>query len=109
MNADSHDTPTHDDIARQAHHLWEERGCPDGCDTDIWLEAERRMKASGREENSAKRNGGSEGASVSSRREAVATDLQKQSARAPQVPHHTAPKGKPAETGKPLWDKPHSN
>lgn len=34
---------------------------------------------------------------------------QKKVARAPKVPAKTAPKGKPAETGKPLWDKPHSS
>lgn len=35
--------------------------------------------------------------------------LQKHDARAPQVPHHTGPAAKPPETGKPLWNKPHSS
>ena len=30
----------HDAIALQAHQLWQDRGCPAGCDTEIWLEAE---------------------------------------------------------------------
>ncbi|MDB6168947.1 MAG: hypothetical protein JWM88_1811 [Verrucomicrobia bacterium] len=35
---------------------------------------------------------------------------QKDNARAPQVPHgKEALKGKPVESGKPLWDKPHSS
>jgi Protein of unknown function (DUF2934) len=33
-------TPTHDEIAMQARSLWRHRGCPAGCDTEIWLEAE---------------------------------------------------------------------
>lgn len=28
-------------IRALAHHLWEERGCPDGTPEDDWLEAER--------------------------------------------------------------------
>ena len=34
---------------------------------------------------------------------------QKQEARAPKVPTKNAPKSQPAESGKPLWDKPHSS
>jgi hypothetical protein len=34
---------------------------------------------------------------------------QKKAARAPKVPSKGAPKPLPAETGKPLWDKPHSS
>ena len=36
-------TPTHAEIAMQAGLLWRQRGCPAGCDTEIWLEAERQM------------------------------------------------------------------
>ena len=35
--------PTHEQIAALAHELWEERGCPEGSDIDIWLEAERQL------------------------------------------------------------------
>jgi hypothetical protein len=34
---------------------------------------------------------------------------QKKEARAPKLPVKGAPKPKPPETGKPLWDKPHSS
>ena len=33
----------HDAIALQAHQLWHDRGCPVGCDNEIWLEAEWQM------------------------------------------------------------------
>ncbi|PTX97814.1 DUF2934 domain-containing protein [Opitutus sp. ER46] len=35
--------PTHEQIAALAHELWRERGCPEGSDIDIWLEAERQL------------------------------------------------------------------
>lgn len=35
--------PTHQQIAALAHELWQERGCPEGSDVDIWLEAERQL------------------------------------------------------------------
>lgn len=35
--------PTHDDIARQAQRLWQERGCPEGHHAEIWLEAEDQL------------------------------------------------------------------
>jgi len=40
---------------------------------------------------------------------AIKAALQKREARAPQVPHTTAPHAKPPETGKPVWPKPHSS
>jgi hypothetical protein len=37
-------------------------------------------------------------------------EQQKKDARAPQTPHgKEAPKAKPTESGKPVWDKPHSS
>jgi len=36
-------TPTHDEIARQAQEFWQDRGCPAGCDLAIWLEAEQAL------------------------------------------------------------------
>ena len=39
--------PTHDAIARQAYELWQNRGCPVGQDTELWLEAERQLKGGG--------------------------------------------------------------
>jgi hypothetical protein len=35
--------------------------------------------------------------------------LQRQAARAPRMPGHSAPKPTPAQSGKPIWDKPHSS
>lgn len=38
-------TPTHDEIATKAAQLWKDRGCPEGIDNAIWLEAEQQLKA----------------------------------------------------------------
>jgi hypothetical protein len=35
--------PTHEEIAAPARILWRKRGCPQGCDDEIWLEAERSL------------------------------------------------------------------
>lgn len=37
--------PTWDDIARRAYSLWQQLGCPNGRDLNIWLEAERELAA----------------------------------------------------------------
>ena len=37
---------THEQIAALAHEIWQERGCPEGSDIDIWLEAERQLRGS---------------------------------------------------------------
>jgi hypothetical protein len=34
---------THDEIARRAYQLWEQRGRPQGRDLELWLEAERQI------------------------------------------------------------------
>jgi len=109
-------TPAHDSIAQHARELWQERGCPDGCDTEIWLDAERRLRGDGRAAFTA--HVAAETAARSPvapnifpevpQQEAIQTARQKSDARAPQVPHHTGAKAKPAETGKPLWQKAHS-
>ena len=44
INARSHNAPSHDDIARLARALWEERGGGDGGAEEDWLEAERRLE-----------------------------------------------------------------
>lgn len=41
--------------------------------------------------------------------EAAKAEQQKKEARAPQQPTKDAPKQKPPESGKPIWDKPHSS
>jgi len=41
--------PTHKDIARHARQLWQDRGCPEGQDMELWLEAERQLNNGGKE------------------------------------------------------------
>jgi hypothetical protein len=33
----------HEDIARLAYAIWQDRGCPHGSDVEDWLEAERQL------------------------------------------------------------------
>jgi hypothetical protein len=111
-------TPTHEEIAQHAQHLWRDRGCPPGMDTEIWLEAERQL--------SSKKTTSPFGARASAetaaeseieyhispavpQQEAIQAALQKQAARAPQVPSHTGRKAKPPESGKPVWSKARSS
>lgn len=91
--------PSHDDIARRAHELWTSRDRPDGCATAIWLEAEHQLTAH------------PAAAPVPSPDDLAAKALlQKNAARSPQLQHgKNAPKPAPTESGKPLWDKPHSS
>ncbi|MDO8540638.1 MAG: DUF2934 domain-containing protein [Opitutaceae bacterium] len=35
---------TREQIAALAHAIWQDRGCPEGSDLDIWLEAERELR-----------------------------------------------------------------
>jgi hypothetical protein len=35
--------PSHQEVAIRAEALWREMGCPQGCDKQIWLAAERRL------------------------------------------------------------------
>jgi hypothetical protein len=37
------EVPTHDQITERARKLWEDYGCPEGRDEEIWLEAERQL------------------------------------------------------------------
>jgi hypothetical protein len=111
-------TPTHDEIAQQAHELWQDRGCPDGQDTEIWLEAERQL-AGGHQAEAFNARAAAETAAESRvehglpaampEQEAIQAALQKQAARAPQIAHHTGPRPRPSETGKPLWPTAHSS
>jgi len=111
-------TPTHDKISSEAQKLWQNRGCPADCDTEIWLEAERKLTEDPAANTFAARTS-AEAASESevenllspaeSEQMSIQAAVQKENARAPQVPRHTGPKTKPAETGKPLWNRPHSS
>lgn len=33
--------PSYEAVSRRAREIWQARGCPQGCDEDIWFEAER--------------------------------------------------------------------
>jgi len=111
-------TPTHDEITQEAQQLWQNRGCPADRDTEIWLEAERKLNEY-RAANTFTARASAEAASESevenllapaeTEQKSIQAAMQKESARAPQAPHHTGPKAKPAETGKPLWTRPHSS
>ena len=111
-------TPTHDEISLEAQKLWQNRACPADCDTEIWLEAERKLTKDPAANTFAARTS-AEAASESevenllspaeSEQMSIQAAVQKENARAPQVPRHTGPKTKPAETGKPLWNRPHSS
>jgi hypothetical protein len=110
-------TPTHDEIALEAQQLWHNCGCPAGRDTEIWLEAERKLKEDPAPNTFAAR-ASAEAASESevdnllapaeTEQKSIQAAMQKEEARAPQVPRHTGPKPKTPETGKPLWSRPHS-
>jgi hypothetical protein len=101
--------PTHDEIARKAYQLWQDRGRLHGTDTEIWLEAEHALAAES-DRSSAKASTPTTikappTATLPDKQTAVA-EQQKVAARAPQVPHQTPPVAKPAPPGKPIWDKP---
>ena len=49
MNTDFPHPPTHKDIARHARPRWQDRGCPEGRDMELWLEAERQLNSGGKE------------------------------------------------------------
>jgi hypothetical protein len=132
-------SPTHEEIAHRAQEIWQKSGNPGGRDTEIWLEAERQLAKSGQEDSnpnsttqeSARTTSESKGAVKLADRiksetaaevivehhispaipdeAAVNAALQKKEARAPKLPTKIAPKAAPAETGKPLWDRPHSS
>ncbi len=36
-------TPSSEDIAKRAYEIWEEEGCPTGCEEQHWLQAEEEL------------------------------------------------------------------
>ena len=111
-------TPTHEEIALHALQLWHDRGCPDGRDTEIWLEAERQLNEDRTADTLAERAVAAATAKseieyhlspAQTEQESVKATMHKEAARAPHVPHHLGPKAKPPETGKPLWTHPHGS
>lgn len=111
-------SPTHDEISRRAYQLWHEYGSPTDRDMETWLNAERQLKARAAidhpavivpTEPAAESVTGHHFAPAISDQEAGQAAWQKQTARAPQFAQHTGPHAKPAVTGKPLHDRPHSS
>jgi hypothetical protein len=128
--------PTHDEISYRAKEIWQDCRNPDGRDTEIWLEAEHQLRHGPTEPNSGGRepfksvskstdcnalverlNAETAAESVVeynispavTEDEAVKAALQKSEARGPIEPTKKAKKAKPTESGKPLWNKPHSS
>ena len=130
--------PSHEEVSRRAVELWKAQGAPSGRDEEIWLEAERQLSSSdatpspsggaqdrGNGNSQASPTGGPSVApdpkapapnpadekvpAMSPGQSEAQTAQQKKSARAPKSPTKTVAKPAPAETGKPLWNKPHSS
>lgn len=116
--------PSRDAIARRAHEIWTSNGQPHGYDIGHWLEAEHQLTAAaahptigdapphepvtGRAAAEPAHATGAAGPSPDALAAQAAS--QKQAARAPQQLHgKNAPKPAPPESGKPLWDQPHSS
>lgn len=108
-------SPTHEEVAQRAHTIWKTRGSPSGCDTAIWFEAEQQLTASPSKPTPASpahpdAHPPTHPVPAPSPGEAAAKALQqKNAARAPHLPGKNAPKPAPPESGKPIWDKPHSS
>lgn len=117
--------PTHDHVARRAYEYWQQQGSPDGRDQEMWFEAERQLATEATALKSSlpewqsdhpKREEAATPAPTAPSHDAVhpmapskeVTQQQKKEARLPQLPAKTAPKAMPPESGKPLWDRPHS-
>jgi hypothetical protein len=98
-------TPTHDEIAQQAQKLWHNYGCPAGRDSEIWLEAERKLN----EDPASVSVHESHISPAQTEEKSIQAEKQMEDSRAPQVPQKRAPKPMPAATGKPLWRQPHSS
>jgi len=118
-------TPTHTDIGQRAQKIWQDCHCPQGRDLEIWLEAEGQLSGEANttthdseQQTEAERIKSETAAEsvvefaispASPDEDAVQAALQTTEARSPKYPHKTASKNKPPETGKPLWNKPHSS
>jgi hypothetical protein len=109
--------PTHEEIARCAARIWHDQGCPADRDEEFWLEAEKKLQASGtgakRTESSAAKIKSAHTAEPLPERQseharAEKAAGQRKAAMAPITPAKSAEKPQPAVTGKPLWSKPHS-
>jgi hypothetical protein len=46
-------SPSHEQITRRAYEIFIERGRPEGCDLEHWLEAEKQLRAAGQGKSTA--------------------------------------------------------
>jgi hypothetical protein len=110
-------TPTHEEIARQAQRLWQERGCPEDKNEEIWLEAEDQLTnhpfegdrpASGISAERIKAETAAESmveyqiTPAVPQQDAIKAALQKKATRDTKAPRQPARKAKPAEPGSPV-------
>ncbi len=105
-------TPTHQEITQRAHQLWEEAGQPVGRDLDIWLEAERQAAAGLTRVHATGLTSPQHPLTDSPPDPAAVRDLearQKRDARAPRQAATHGHRAAPPESGKPLYDRPHSS
>jgi hypothetical protein len=124
--------PTYEDISHRAYEIWLTQGGLHGHDTDHWLEAERLLSApvgasNAPSETNGRGNGNSQSSGLAAdpkaadltsghdHRHVLTPDevaaknlLQKKEARAPHVAGENGHPLTPPQSGKPIWDKPHS-
>ncbi len=105
-------TPTHEEVALGAHELWLNSGRTEGRDLDNWLEAEKGLSTAEAAPDTIGtaiiRDAHIPGDSPAEHAVAEIAAEQRQEARAPIRSRKSAPHAKPPETGKPLWNQPHS-
>jgi hypothetical protein len=124
--------PTYEEISRRAYEIWQTQGSPAGNDTEHWLKAEEELAAPAGAHNApsdsrGRGNGNSQSsgwaadpkvADLTSGHdhrhlltpdEVAAKNLQqKKEARASHVAGENGHPMVPPQSGKPIWDKPHS-
>lgn len=99
----------HHTVAHCAYQIWQDYGRPSGCDDAIWFEAELQLTNDAISAAASTTGSPTPGESHSIHAMAEAAAQQRKEARAPITSHVSAPKAKPPESGKPLWNQPHSS
>lgn len=125
---------SHEEVAKRAEKIWHNYGKPVGRDVEIWHEAERQITSDRGTPTETKARSDSlrlsepnDAAALAETitaaesvvefnispaipdQEAIQAALQTKVARAPKVPRIVAPKHAVPESGKPLWNQPHSS
>lgn len=105
-------TPTHQAITKRAQQLWKDYGSPGDRDQEIWLEAEKQIAVGSSETQTGAIVAPAKttlGESQSQAAIAEKAAQQKKEAGAPILPTKDSPREPTPETGKPLYDRPHSS